>query len=29
MLKKYEHPITAEFGAKAKEVGGHDFMDGF
>lgn len=27
MLKKYEHPITAEIGKKAKEVGGHGGMD--
>lgn len=27
MLKEYEHPITKEVGAKAKEVGGHGGMD--
>jgi hypothetical protein len=27
MLAKYEHPITKEVGAKAKEVGGHGGMD--
>lgn len=27
ILKEYEHPITKEVGAKAKEVGGHGGMD--
>lgn len=27
LLKKYEHPIVTEVGAKAKEVGGHGGMD--
>jgi predicted dehydrogenase len=27
LLKEYEHPITKEVGAKAKEVGGHGGMD--
>ena len=27
LMKKYEHPITAEIGEEAKKVGGHGGMD--